>query len=349
MTFTVTYRGADGALREECVEAASRGECFAQMKARGIVPMSVKEGDSVSRRGRGGRRGEDGGRPRRDASDTRDRKDKERQVPRRMVAFALSVALVALIGGGVWWWMQRDGGVVPDQDEMPKKAALAKEVKPAAAPVAKTVAGTNAAATVQVSPSRAGEAAAPAAGASAPVAPSNRVIVVENDATDPNHKSDFSTGVEQVMGWIFTTELGDSPPPLPDLSAAERKRIVEILLAKNPVEEGDSEKSAEAKEMVSAAKRELMQYLKQGGDTDDFLAFYRNELVKAQEAREDAKRLVREVAREGDDEMTVQFLKEVNGKLAERGIKAVELPVKVRRRLEAAGAATSNTKEEKKQ
>ena len=58
---------------------------------------------------------------------------------------------------------------------------------------------------------------------------------------------------------------------------------------------------------------------------------------------------LREMAREGDDEMTVQFLKEVNGKLAERGIKAVELPVKVRRRLEAAGAAPSNTKEEKKQ
>ena len=340
MTFTVTYRGADGALREECVEAASRGECFAQMKARGIVPMSVKEG------GRSGKRAVS---PKRERKTSVRNGQDARSPSRHNVAFALSVALVALIGGGTWWWMQRDGGVVPDSDEVPKKAALAKEVKPAAAPVAKTVAETNAAATVQVSPSRAGEAAAPAAGASAPVAPSNRVIVVENDATDPNHKSDFSTGVEQVMGWIFTTELGDSPPPLPDLSAAERKRIVEILLAKNPVEEGDSEKSAEAKEMVSAAKRELMQYLKQGGDTDDFLAFYRNELVKAQEAREDAKRLVREMAREGDDEMTVQFLKEVNGKLAERGIKAVELPVKVRRRLEAAGAATSNTKEEKKQ
>ena len=44
MTFTVTYRGADGALREEAVEAAGRAECFAQCRARGIVPVSVKEG-----------------------------------------------------------------------------------------------------------------------------------------------------------------------------------------------------------------------------------------------------------------------------------------------------------------
>ena len=344
MTFTVTYRGADGALREERVEAAGRAECFAQCRAQGIAPLSVKEG--------GGR---DGARPSRagyHAHPTPHTPQPSTRNRLKAVPYVLSVAFVALIGGGVWWWMRRDGGVAPCQPDTPKKAALAKEVKPAAAPkpVPVKTAKTNAVgAAARVAVARTGEVAAPAADTSVPVAPSNRVIVVENDATDPNHRSDFSTGVEQVMGWIFTTELGDSPPPLPDLSAAERRRIVEILLAKNPVEEGDSEKSAEAKEMVSAAKKELMQYLKQGGDMDDFLAFYRNELVKAQEAREDAKRLVREVAREGDDDMTVQFLKEVNGKLAERGIKAVELPVKVKRRLEAAGVATSNTKEEKKQ
>ena len=59
MTFTVTYRGADGALVTDAVEAANRAECFAQMKARGITPMGVKEGGSVSRRERRSRR--DGG------------------------------------------------------------------------------------------------------------------------------------------------------------------------------------------------------------------------------------------------------------------------------------------------
>ena len=50
MTFTVTYRGADGAMRAERIEAAGRGECFAQCRARNIAPISVKEGDFVSRR-----------------------------------------------------------------------------------------------------------------------------------------------------------------------------------------------------------------------------------------------------------------------------------------------------------
>ena len=43
MNFTVTYRSANGARSVETVEAASRADVFAQMKARGISPLSVVE------------------------------------------------------------------------------------------------------------------------------------------------------------------------------------------------------------------------------------------------------------------------------------------------------------------
>ena len=135
MTFTVTYRGADGAMREECVEAASRGECFAQCRARGIAPLSVKEGDSASRRGAGARRGETGGTrsfPRRGSGDNggKDGRAEGKAWKRRATAAAILI-LAAIVGGGAWWWMRREGGVAPDQPEGPKKTALAKEVKPA--------------------------------------------------------------------------------------------------------------------------------------------------------------------------------------------------------------------------
>lgn len=53
MTFTVKYRAIDGKMREECIEAASRSECIAKCKARGIAPVSVKEGGiSNANRGR---------------------------------------------------------------------------------------------------------------------------------------------------------------------------------------------------------------------------------------------------------------------------------------------------------
>ena len=44
MTFTVTYRAKDGALREERVEAASRAECVAECRRLGIAPTGIKEG-----------------------------------------------------------------------------------------------------------------------------------------------------------------------------------------------------------------------------------------------------------------------------------------------------------------
>ena len=46
MTFTVTYRAKDGALREERVEAASRAECVAKCRRRGIAPTKIAEGRS---------------------------------------------------------------------------------------------------------------------------------------------------------------------------------------------------------------------------------------------------------------------------------------------------------------
>ena len=46
MTFTVTYRAKDGALREERVEASSRAECVAECRRRGIAPTKIKEGST---------------------------------------------------------------------------------------------------------------------------------------------------------------------------------------------------------------------------------------------------------------------------------------------------------------
>ena len=148
MTFTVTYRGADGALREERIEAANRAECFAQCRARGIAPLSVKEGDFVSRRAR---KDEGGKTSRVERAERVEGKGKNGRVERvghvegrgRVVAYALSVALVALIGGGTWWWMRRDGAAAPVRvrPEAPKKAeakvspAQPAKAEPAAAPV----------------------------------------------------------------------------------------------------------------------------------------------------------------------------------------------------------------------
>ena len=146
MTFTVTYRGADGAVRTEAVEAAGRGDCFAQMKARGIVPMGVKEGNFVSRRERRGRRdelGKNGRVERVDRVEAGRAKDGRAEGGSRFVAtengraarapssrdgtgrklFTVTCylfAAIAVIAAIALWWLGR-GEAQPHQTEKPAK------------------------------------------------------------------------------------------------------------------------------------------------------------------------------------------------------------------------------------
>ena len=94
MIFTVTYRGANGAPKAETVEAMSRAECLAKMRARGVTVLGVKEGKLASAEARRsgersyGVRGNGGG--------------------KKLLAWVLLVVLVALIAGGIGWWLGRD-------------------------------------------------------------------------------------------------------------------------------------------------------------------------------------------------------------------------------------------------
>ena len=89
MTFTVTYRANDGALRDERVVAASRADCVAECRKRGIVPTEIREGRSGKTR--------DGSRPSR-ARVT----GYNKRTTARWVVVAVVVATIA-IGG--WWWI----------------------------------------------------------------------------------------------------------------------------------------------------------------------------------------------------------------------------------------------------
>lgn len=86
MTFTVTYRGADGAMCEKVLEVASRAECVDECKRQGIAPTSIQEGGHVTKR-RDIVASKDGG-----------------QIWRVAI---LAVATLA-VTGGVWWFVTRN-------------------------------------------------------------------------------------------------------------------------------------------------------------------------------------------------------------------------------------------------
>ena len=142
MTFTVTYRGADGALVTEAVEATNRTECFAQMKAQGIVPLSVKEGDSVSRRGRGDRRDERGKNGRAESRRRKTCRDGTGKKPFTVICYLFAaIAVIAAIA--LWWWFGRGIEAAPQDDGLKRPSGLVKEVTPAAAPPAAAPVATN--------------------------------------------------------------------------------------------------------------------------------------------------------------------------------------------------------------
>ena len=126
MTFTVTYRAKNGALREERVEAASRTECVAECRRRGIAPTKIVEGRSG--KSAASPRGRDGARPemkRRDAASPRSEKRRDAASPRGWARWVAAVVLVAVVGG-VWWWV-----ATAREDARPPKVEKPKAERPA--------------------------------------------------------------------------------------------------------------------------------------------------------------------------------------------------------------------------
>ena len=102
MLFTVTYRAKDGALREERIEAASRAECVAECRRRGISGITGISGKSETS-GSSGTSGNSG-----------------------KLRLAIGAALAIAIAGGAWWWYGGRGATT-----LPEKApAKPKEEKP---------------------------------------------------------------------------------------------------------------------------------------------------------------------------------------------------------------------------
>ena len=143
----------------------------------------------------------------------------------------------------------------------------------------------------------------------------------------PSTNKVFKTGVEQVMSWIFTTRLGDPPPPLPQLTIFDEVHLAEIIIADNPILETDSERVKDAKETVALAKKELVNFIKEGGDVEEFLTYYRDQLREAHNEYVKAQRKIINAYRDGEDpEVCRVYAEQINAELEEKGIKKFEVP-----------------------
>lgn len=300
MNFTYTYKDQTGARREAVLSADSRAEVFAILKAKGITPLSVREGGKV-----------------------------ESAAPKTMpgwVRGAVAGVLIVVAASVGWMVLKNSTSGAPATQSEGKSVPKRKSTKEAS-PVVRNAAEVSVAAKTELGSPTASNADATIQ--DEPPAQTNEAQTAV--ATSKGPRPTFKTGVEQVMSWIFTTELGSAPPPLPNLSRKDMQNIVAILLSKNEVSEEDSEKVAMAKDVVEQAKKELKQYLKDGGDPQSFLSFYHGELKKAHAEWQDAQKLVMQTIKEDGAEVGVALAKELDKRLAEKGIKPVKIPPKYRK------------------
>lgn len=307
MLFDISYRNVNGGREVLQIEAPSKDGVWAELRARGITPISITEAKKRTRKGANAKGPSKNGK-----------------------AIVLGAVAVAGIIAAVLILNQKPEASVQPVTEK-KQPKVVKEVKPSIPKVEK-------AKPVEEEISQEDQERAARIAKLKAMTPEERMRYLFEEAAKkpldltPSTNRIFKTGTEQVMSWIFTTELGAMPPPLPKIPIRDEAHMAEILMAKNPVFEGDSEKAKEAKQMVELAKKELIKFIKEGGSVDEFLEYYRGELMQAHNEWKESQKSVLQVVREEPD-LAADYIREVNDRLSAKGIRPVKLPLKLKEQL----------------
>ena len=137
------------------------------------------------------------------------------------------------------------------------------------------------------------------------------------------------TGFEQILLNIFSCEPGNMPRPLPsDIPEAEMKRLAEILISKDEIKDSDTENMRLAKDLLAKAKAAMVKFIKDGGEPEEFIVSYHEQLEHAFHERQKAVAFVGQLVREGEDPAVIsKYVDKTNEKFAAQGIMEIDKPV----------------------
>ena len=112
---------------------------------------------------------------------------------------------------------------------------------------------------------------------------------------------------------------------LPAIPAVDEVRGEKLVHLQTLPEEGDSKEALLSKELVNQVKAELAKYLKEGGTTSGFLAYYVNELDSAFKEREMCKDMMMKSMKTDEPELAREMFNKFNERLSSKGIKPLTL------------------------
>lgn len=309
MTFTVTYRGKDGSLREEVLEAVNRAACVETCHARGITPMTIREGRS----GRG-------------------RAENASTSPRGGLPWkaALLSAVVLVVVCGAWWFLSSREDNIRAQ-AAPKVKSVSQKPVPKDEPPKATAVETNSATTFVVPelPTVVNATSGKKGNAAKPAEPEARGQLRGTEARIERAKArgDRRIFVHDSECYLSNFAIpGEQVPPTP----FEKDMVEDLMKALDePITvdmNEDSETDIQMKNIVQGMKDEIKEYLKNGGTVESYLA----ELQKRQDREanyySEAFAMVNKSAKEDDPAMAYELWKKTNEHLQKQGIRTMPLP-----------------------
>lgn len=295
MTYTVVYRGKDGAQSSLEIDASSKSELWTKLSERGISAISVSEGKRSSAR----RAGADG---------------------RRIVAIGTICALLAAVM--VALWMCRDKGREDAQNpktttELPvRKPTLRKNKADEAAemPIALPV--------PKISTNRLERRV----NISEPLPLEELQQAMTNKP--PKQKAAFKTSAEELIALATPSSPGAYVPPLPEITdesiADDLNKALQNRLS---ADEGDSDELLERKQIVELAKDEFAELEKKGGFTfSEYLKSLRHQANLDYEFLAEAHKLGMEIYHDQNisDETYIQYRDQINSALRARGLPEID-------------------------
>lgn len=312
MTFTITYRGKDGSLREEVLEAANRAACVVTCRVRGIVPAAIREGCSgtrgainISSSSRGGLKWK--------------------------AALLATVALVAICVA--WWFLAARESGRNDHSTSQVKSVPQKPVKPVPKdePPKAIVVETNMTTTFVVPelPTVGNATSGKKENSTKPAKPEARGQLRGTEARIERAKArgDRRIFVHDSECYLSNFAIpGEQVPPTP----FEQDMVEDLMKALDePITvdmNEDSEADIQMKNIVQGMKDEIKEYLKNGGTIEVYLA----ELQKRQDREanyySEAFAMVNKSAKEDDPAMAYELWKRTNEHLQKQGIRTMPLP-----------------------
>ena len=320
MVFTVTYRGKDGALHDETVDAADRAGCVAECRRRGIAPTKIVEGRS----------GKSAASPK--GSRTGGAGDSKRTTA-RWVAVAVVIAAVA---GGVWWWFGGRGATaLPAEKPAKTKVEKPKTEKPpkvARTEVRQPVA-TNVPAATQAKPEQPKrEVWMGREIVSTKIVTNGTDLIITRVDTEGKvhkeytsvHKRLFTNPVDITLSILLTSPENALTPPLPPLGPRARDAFIEAL--KKPIElsEDDTPEERRIKELVSAAREEMVEELANGRTVNEVIEEHCTFVDEKNKLRAEAMVQYKKLVADGDGDIAEEFRAKANEMLAQKGAKPLK-------------------------